>query len=198
MGGEAFPLRRASPASSASPELQPPGGAAPPADPGGGGWEVGGGAGLPASPSSWAAKRCSAWPVSTCRSLSWPCRSRISTRSCSSSTVPWSRSFSSKVALRRCSSSRFRSDSILICKGRAGVGVGVWSYTQAEASKRGGTSLQACTPSAQGPGPPPLRWQLRTPPVEKPGKGWEWSFGKAGMWGARRRKGWVVLWNFHR
>lgn len=59
----------------------------------------------------------------TCRSLSWLCLSRMRTRSCSSSTVPWSRSFSSIMALRRCSSSRFLSVSILICRGmRAGVG----------------------------------------------------------------------------
>lgn len=65
------------------------------------------------------------WIVSlygTCRSLSWLCLSRISTRSCSSSTVPWSRSFSSKVALSRCSNSRFRSDSILIWKDREPLG----------------------------------------------------------------------------
>lgn len=56
----------------------------------------------------------------TCRSLSWLCLSRMRTRSCSSSTVPWSRSFSSIMALRRCSSSRFLSVSILICRGKRG------------------------------------------------------------------------------
>lgn len=61
-------------------------------------------------------------PVSllTCRSLSWLCLSRMRTRSCSSSTVPWRRSFSSIMALRRCSSSRFLSVSILICRAKRG------------------------------------------------------------------------------
>lgn len=67
----------------------------------------------------------------TCRSLSWLCLSKMRTRSCSSSTVPWSRSFSSIMALRRCSSSRFLSVSILICGGKRG-GVGPCTSQGAE------------------------------------------------------------------
>lgn len=63
----------------------------------------------------------------TCKSLSWLCLSRMRTRSCSSSTVPWSKSFSSIMALRRCSSSRFLSVSILICGGKRG-GVGPHAF----------------------------------------------------------------------
>jgi len=78
------------------------------------------------SPSS-LSRRC----LLTCRSLSWLCLSRMRTRSCSSSTVPWSRSFSSITALRRCSSSRFLSVSILICGGKRS-GVGLLTFQGAE------------------------------------------------------------------
>lgn len=55
-------------------------------------------------------------------------------------------------------------------------------------------------------GPPSLKEQLQTPELKrKPlparnlsGKGWEMSFGEAGMWDARQRKGRSVFWKFHR
>lgn len=79
--------------------------------------------------------------------MSWPCRSRTSTRSCSSSTVPCSRSFSCKVALSRSSSSRFRSDSILISACRLSRRMMCWlveEFFSRKSSLRAWTCRESC------------------------------------------------------